>query len=113
MNTVSARVALCARLKATGPTPLVPPAGLDSCKPAWRRAPRTGAALKVKLTAFEAAVSVLEAGTPSRNPCWELVVAPPEGVAGLTVTFWPARERLGKGGRQSASRTSGPSSEPL
>jgi hypothetical protein len=24
----------------------------------------------------------------------KLVIAPPEGVAGLTVTFWPARERL-------------------
>jgi hypothetical protein len=52
--------------------------------------------LEAKLATIEAAVRVLDLA----NICYshqipgKLVVPPPEGVAGLTVTFWPARECL-------------------
>ena len=97
MGTVAARAArLCARRGTTAPPSAIPPAGRGGCKPAWRRAPRTEAALKTKRAAIEAAVSVLEsANIPySQQLPGKLVVPPPVGITGLTVTFWPARARL-------------------
>ena len=68
-----------------------------SPRPAWRRAPRTKAALALKILAVEKAVRVLEdLDIPYTQPLFgRLVIEPPPAVQrGKSVTFWPAKERL-------------------
>jgi hypothetical protein len=71
-------------------------------RPVWRRAPRTKAALAIRVLAIEKAVHVLEdANIPYTHSLFgKLVIEPPPEVqGGKTVTFWPAKERLRIGRR--------------
>ena len=85
----------------TSDTPVSSEQG-TSPRPAWRRAPRTKAAIAAKVVATEKAVRVLEAlGIPYSQPLFgKLIIEPPPVVQrGKSVTFWPARERLRIGRR--------------
>ena len=71
-------------------------------RPAWRRAPRTKAALVAKVLAIKEAVRVLEDwDIPYTQPLsGKLVIEPPPAVqGGKSVTFWPAKKRLRIGRR--------------
>ena len=85
----------------TSDTPISSGQG-TSPRPAWRRAPRTKAALVAKVLAIEEAVRVLEdLDIPYTQPLFgKLVIEPPPAVqGGKSVTFWPAKKRLRIGRR--------------
>ena len=65
--------------------------------PRWRRSPRTKVALAGKALAIENAIRVLELSAVPyiQTLPGKLIIEPPPGITtGLTVTFWPTRERL-------------------
>jgi hypothetical protein len=94
---------LCGASLSDVPEPPIPQGG-NATGPhlPWRRAPRTKAALALKVLAIEKAIGVLEySRVPYTQPLsGKLVIEPPAGIEGAkTVTFWPAKERLRIGRR--------------
>jgi hypothetical protein len=96
---IAARI--CGRSVSENPKPVAEQDKTAGSKP-WRRAPRTKAALAIKLLAIQKVLEILERSkVPFSHPLpGKFVIEAVPGVAGgKRITYWPARRRLRIGRR--------------